>query len=122
MTEQLYFPDFQRAVAATARPARLRLLVGSMSAEGFTAALTLALACENVAFTTYSIMLRARAGDSICDISETLNLSYHTIVHQAERTPYFAFDRSGERVRLGLNAEGFAKTERIAKRLTKRKP
>ena len=111
------------ATAAKAGKVRLKVAVGNMSAADFTAALTLALACENVAFTTYSIMLLVRSrGEwpTICDISETLNLSYHCIVHQVERTPYFDFDRSGRAVRVVLNTEGMAKTDRVAKRLTRK--
>ena len=125
MIQQLYFPGFQAAVVATTvRRARLRLVVGNMSAEAFAEALALALACENVSFTTYSIMLQVRmreGGPSICDISEALNLSYHAIVHQVDRTPYFVFDRSGKRVRVRLNDDGLGKTERIARRLQKGK-
>ena len=93
-------------------------------AASFTATLTAALACENLAFTTFAIMTRASltpGGATICDISETLNLSYHAVLHQAHRAPYFEFDRSAGRVRLVLNEAGLRKMTRIEQRLA-RKP
>ncbi|MEI7910783.1 MAG: hypothetical protein WCK77_14190 [Verrucomicrobiota bacterium] len=104
-------------------PRAARLVVGNMSAESFTAALTLALASENLAFTTYAIGVAVTMGGgcvSICDLSDTLNLSYHAILHQAERTPYFAWDRTQRRVRVRLSAEGEAKLGRMARRLAGR--
>lgn len=124
MIEQMYFPGFQAVVAAAiGRSARCRMSVAGLSAERFTEALTLALACENVSFTTYSLMVRVSGGGgcvSICDMVETLNLSYHAIVHQVERSPYFAWNRSGKRVAVTLNMDGEKKLERMAKRLAGR--
>lgn len=119
MLEQLYFPGFQSAVAGTCRRERLRVVVGQMSAEKFCTALTMALACENVAFTTYSLMVRAAGGPTVVEMVDSLNLSYHAIVHQVERAPYFRWDRSGRRVRVFLSPEGEMKAARIAKRLNR---
>jgi hypothetical protein len=89
---------------------------------GFTSLLAFSLTCENLAFTTFAIMQqihRAGGASAICDISQALNLSYHAITHQARRTPYFSFDRTGQRVRLSLNACGLEKMGRMEKRLAR---
>lgn len=124
MNEQLYFPGFQAAVAASrGRVGKMRLAVGSLTAERFTAALTLALACENLSFTTYALMVRISAvgdGVTICDMVEDMNLSYHAIVHQVERAPYFVRDVTGKRIRVKLNMDGETKLARMGKRLAGR--
>ncbi len=124
MNEQLYFPGFQAAIAASiGRVGKTRLAVGSLSAERFTAVLTLALASENLSFTTYALMVRisdCEDGVTICDMVETLNLSYHAIVHQVERAPYFVRDVTGKRIRVKLNREGKHKLIRMGKRLAGR--
>ena len=124
MIEQLYFPGFQEAVAASiGRAGKMRLAVGNLSTERFIAVLTLALLSENLSFTTYALMVRisdCEDGVTICDMVETLNLSYHAIVHQVERAPYFARDATGKRIRVKLNMEGKHKLIRMAKRLAGR--
>ncbi|MEI7911132.1 MAG: hypothetical protein WCK77_15965 [Verrucomicrobiota bacterium] len=86
--------------------------------------MTAAHARESLAFTTFAIMTRvgSTAGSAtICEISETLDLPYHTILHQVHRTPWLEFDRSAERVRPGLNETGLRKMARMEQRLA-RKP
>ena len=127
MIEQLYFPGFQEAVAASiGRAGKMRLAVGNLSAERFIAVLTLALLSENLSFTTYALMVRISSspgdggGVTICDMVEDLNISYHAIFHQVERAPYFVRDLTGKRIRVKLNMEGERKLARMRKRLAGR--
>lgn len=121
--EQLYFPGFQAVMASSVRGVRARIAVGGLSAERFTASLALALVCENLSFTTYALMVlvTSRGGSvTICDMVDVLNMSYHAIVHQVARAPYFERNMEEKRIRVKLNMDGERKMQRMTKRLAGR--
>lgn len=121
---QLFLPGLQDLAQTTAKNQRHRTRIGSLSPDDFSIKLNRALASENLAFATYTIMLAARAHAvderiTVPALSLAVGYSYHAVRNQIRRTPWWITYPKETLSTVSLTPEAHTKLERVARRLSR---
>lgn len=123
--EQLEFEGLVvaiRPVIARAAGHLQRRKIEAVNPSQFAVILLRATTEENIAFSTYAIMMAVQGhggtAPSLAAICAQTGYSYWAVRNQVERTPWFA-KQHADLVRLSLTVEALAKLDRITRRIAR---